>query len=45
MGPLGWLADLLVIGRYMQLQLETRNAFLKREAEAEGAGAAVAIPA
>ena len=32
-GPLGWLADRLVIGRHMRRQLETRNAALKREAE------------
>lgn len=33
-GPLGWLADRLVLGRYMRHQLETRNAALKAEAEA-----------
>ncbi len=33
-GPLGWLADRLVLGRYMRRLLETRNAALKREAEA-----------
>ena len=33
-GPLGWLADRLVLGRYMRRLLETRNATLKREAEA-----------
>ena len=46
LGPLGWLADRLVIGRYMRQQLETRNAALKREAEAEvEAAAATAVPA
>jgi ligand-binding SRPBCC domain-containing protein len=34
-GPLGWLADRLVIGRHMRHPLETRNAALKREAESE----------
>jgi ligand-binding SRPBCC domain-containing protein len=33
LGPLGWLADRLVLRRYMRRQLETRNAALKREAE------------
>ena len=33
-GPLGWLADRLVLGRHMRRLLETRNAALKREAEA-----------
>jgi ligand-binding SRPBCC domain-containing protein len=32
-GPLGWLADRLVLGRYMRRLLETRNAALKEEAE------------
>ena len=45
LGPLGWLADRLVIGRYMRRQLETRNAALKREAEAEVGAGAAAIPA
>jgi len=34
-GPLGWLADHLVLGRHMRRLLETRNAALKAEAEAE----------
>ena len=34
-GPLGWLADRLVLGRHMRRLLETRNAALKAEAEAE----------
>jgi ligand-binding SRPBCC domain-containing protein len=33
LGPLGWLVDRLVLGRYMRRQLKTRNAALKREAE------------
>lgn len=33
LGPLGWLADRLVLGWYMRRLLETRNAALKREAE------------
>lgn len=33
-GPLGWLADKLLLGRYMRRQLETRNRALKHEAEA-----------
>lgn len=33
LGPLGWLIDRLVLGRYMRHLLETRNAALKREAE------------
>jgi ligand-binding SRPBCC domain-containing protein len=33
LGPLGWLADRLVLERYMRGLLETRNAALKREAE------------
>ncbi len=33
-GPVGWIVDRLVLGRYMQRLLETRNAFLKAEAEA-----------
>ena len=33
LGPLGWLADRLVLGRYMRRLLETRNAALKAEAE------------
>jgi len=33
-GPLGRLADRLVLGRYMRRLLETRNAALRREAEA-----------
>ena len=32
-GPIGWLADTLVLGRYMRRLLETRNAALKQEAE------------
>jgi ligand-binding SRPBCC domain-containing protein len=32
-GPLGWLADRLVLGAYMRRLLETRNAALKEEAE------------
>jgi ligand-binding SRPBCC domain-containing protein len=35
-GPLGWLVDRLILGRYMRRLLETRNATLKREAEAGG---------
>ena len=34
-GPLGWLADRVVLGRHMRQLLETRNAQLKAEAEAE----------
>ena len=34
-GPLGWLADRLVLARHMRQLLETRNAALKAEAEAE----------
>lgn len=34
-GPLGWLVDRLVLGRYMRRLLQTRNAALKAEAEAE----------
>jgi ligand-binding SRPBCC domain-containing protein len=34
-GPLGWLADRLVLGGHMQRLLKTRNAALKREAEVE----------
>jgi ligand-binding SRPBCC domain-containing protein len=45
LGPLGWLADRLVVGRYMRQQLETRNAALKREAEAEIEAAAKVVPA
>jgi ligand-binding SRPBCC domain-containing protein len=33
LGPLGWLADRVVVGRYMRGLLETRNAALKVEAE------------
>ena len=32
-GPLGWLVDRLILGRYMRRLLETRNAALRREAE------------
>jgi ligand-binding SRPBCC domain-containing protein len=32
-GPLGWLADRLVLARHMRRLLETRNAALKAEAE------------
>jgi ligand-binding SRPBCC domain-containing protein len=32
-GPLGWIVDRLVLGRYMRSLLVTRNAALKREAE------------
>ena len=39
LGPLGWLVDRLVLGRYMRRQLKTRNAALKREAES-GSGRA-----
>jgi ligand-binding SRPBCC domain-containing protein len=35
-GPLGWLADRVVLGRHIRHLLETRNAQLKAEAEAEG---------
>ncbi len=35
-GPLGWLADRLILGRHMRRLLETRNAALKAEAEMEG---------
>ena len=34
LGPLGWLVDRLVLGRYMRRLLEQRNAVLKAEAEA-----------
>ena len=34
LGPLGRIVDRLVLERYMRSQLETRNAALKREAEA-----------
>jgi ligand-binding SRPBCC domain-containing protein len=37
LGPLGWLADRLVLARHMRRLLETRNAVLKCEAEAEAA--------
>lgn len=33
-GPLGWLADTLVLTRYMRRLLLTRNSFLKQLAEA-----------
>ena len=33
LGPLGWLADQLVLARYMRRLLETRNRALKHEAE------------
>jgi len=33
LGPLGWLVDRLVLGRYMRRQLKTRNAALKHAAE------------
>lgn len=33
LGPLGWLVDRLVLGRYMRSLLETRNRALKTEAE------------
>ena len=42
-GPLGWLVDRLVLGRYMRLLLKTRNAALKREAESESAADESAI--
>ncbi len=32
-GPIGWLADTLVLGRYMRRLLERRNVALKAEAE------------
>ena len=32
-GPIGWLADRLVLGRYMRRLLEIRNATIRREAE------------
>jgi ligand-binding SRPBCC domain-containing protein len=35
LGPLGWLADRVVLARHMRRLLETRNAALKREAETE----------
>jgi ligand-binding SRPBCC domain-containing protein len=35
LGPLGWLADRLVLGRHMRRLLETRNAALKAAAEAD----------
>jgi ligand-binding SRPBCC domain-containing protein len=34
LGPLGWLADRLIVGRHLRRQLEIRNAALKAEAEA-----------
>lgn len=34
LGPLGWLVDRLVLGRYMERLLRTRNRALKRELEA-----------
>ncbi len=34
-GPLGWLADRLILERQMRRLLETRNAYLKHEAEAQ----------
>lgn len=36
LGPLGWLADQLVIRRYMERLLTTRNVFLKAAAEHQG---------
>jgi hypothetical protein len=39
-GPIGRLVDRLVLGRYMRGLLETRNAALKAEAEAEAQGIA-----
>jgi ligand-binding SRPBCC domain-containing protein len=33
LGPVGWLADRLIVGRYMRHLLETRNAALKAESE------------
>jgi ligand-binding SRPBCC domain-containing protein len=33
LGPIGWLADRIVLARYMRRLLETRNAALKLEAE------------
>jgi len=33
LGPLGWLADRLVLDRYMRRSLEVRNDEIKREAE------------
>jgi ligand-binding SRPBCC domain-containing protein len=35
-GPLGWLADRLVLARHMRKLLETRNAALRHEAETGG---------
>jgi ligand-binding SRPBCC domain-containing protein len=35
-GPLGWLADRLVLASYMRRLLEIRNAAIKREAETAG---------
>lgn len=39
LGPLGWLADRSILTRHMRRLLETRNAMLKREAEAEAEAA------
>jgi ligand-binding SRPBCC domain-containing protein len=36
LGPIGRIVDRVVLGRYMRGLLETRNAALKAEAEAEG---------
>lgn len=35
-GPIGWLADRVVLGRYMRGLLVIRNATIKREAESGG---------
>lgn len=37
-GPLGWLADRFVLGRYMRALLETRNRAIKAEAESPARG-------
>ncbi len=37
LGPLGWLADRLVLSRHMRRLLRTRNAYLKAAAEATAA--------
>ena len=43
-GPIGRLVDRVVLGRYMRGLLETRNAALKAEAEAEGGAASNGAP-
>ncbi len=35
-GPFGWLADRLLLARYMRRLLQIRNAALRREAESRG---------